>query len=251
MGGHDRHTVETRDVDYEHDGTRLRGAIVAPTGARAGKTVVLVHDAFGLGEDAFGIAERLAEAGYTVFAADVWGERLTPAGQDEIGPLMGALVGDRDRWNGRVTAAHRIAAAQPEVDPAAIVLLGYCFGGSGALEYVRRGGGDGVRGVVAIHPGLDIVEFDWSAATGTAAAILLAVGADDPMATPAQLAQTQAGMSAAGIDWEADVYSDTVHAFTSPKAAFSPNPAVVAFHPRNAARAWDRTLRFLAELFSA
>lgn len=249
MGSDEVRDVDIRDVDYEHDGTRLRGAIVAPAGARAGKTVVLIHDAFGLGDEAFGIAGRLAEAGYTVFAADVWGERLTPASQAEIGPLMGALIGDRERWNGRVSAAHAIAATAPEVDPDQIVLLGYCFGGSGALEYLRRGGR--VRGVVAVHPGLDIVEFDWSGAAGSDAAVLISVGAADPMATPEQIAAAQAGMTSAGIDWETDTFSGTVHAFTSPKAAFSPNPAVVAYHPRNAARAWDRTLRFLAELFSA
>lgn len=52
----------------------------------------------------------------------------------------------------------------------------------------------------------------------------------------------------AGVDWELDLYSGTVHAFTSVTAADSPNPAVVRYHPRNTERANRRTLEFLHEV---
>ncbi|WP_255365262.1 hypothetical protein [Cellulosimicrobium sp. I38E] len=38
----------SRDVEYTHDGTRMIGLLVAPSGARSAPTVLLVHDAFGL-----------------------------------------------------------------------------------------------------------------------------------------------------------------------------------------------------------
>lgn len=71
------------------------------------------------------------------------------------------------------------------------------------------------------------------------------------MATAEHRARLQQAMSDAGVDWEVDLYSGTKHAFTSPKAQFSPMPDVIAYHPRNAARAWDATTRFLRELFPA
>jgi len=236
----------TRDIEYGHDGTRMLGMLIAPEGARALPTVVLVHDAFGLGEEMIANARRLAELGLAVFAADVWGKRHTPATQPEIGPLIGGMVADRPRWLSRVAAAHETAAAQPEVDGGSLVTLGYCFGGSSALEHLRTGGQ--VRGVVAVHAGLDLVDFDWSRATG-AGHVLACTGADDPMAPPEQLARLQAAMTGAGVEWETDVYSGTVHAFTSLRSQNSPKPDLFAYHPRSAARAWDATTRFLRELF--
>lgn len=57
----------------------------------------------------------------------------------------------------------------------------------------------------------------------------------------------QAELAGAGIDWEMHLYSDTKHAFTNPKSAHSPNPEVVDYNAKSAARAWQATEAFLAE----
>jgi dienelactone hydrolase len=242
--------LHVRDVEYSHDGTRMIGALCAPTTAVDAPTVLLVHDAFGVSDEMLAVAHGLAELGLAVFVADVWGERTLPTAEDQIGPLIGAMVADRSRWVGRVAAAHEAAAAQPEVDGRAVVALGYCFGGSSVLEYLRTGGA--VRGVVAVHAGLDLLDpdADWSAVDPTVP-VLVCTGADDPMATAAQRTTLQDALDQAGVDWELDLYSGTVHAFTSPHAAGSPRPDVVAYHPRSAARAWQATTRFLHERFPA
>lgn len=235
----------SRDVEYVADGTRMVGYLCTPSGAVASPGVLLVHDAFGLSPDVMDLAHRLAWLGLPVFAADVWGDRDVLTSQEQIGPRIGAMAGDRRGWMVRVAAAHRAAGLQPEIDGAAVVMLGYCFGGSSALEYIRTGGG--VRGVVAVHPGLDLLDPGWSAAN-VAARVLVCTGADDPMATPAMRTALEASMTGAGIDWETDLYSGTKHAFTSPASQYSPTPEAVAYHPRNAARAWESTTRFLREL---
>lgn len=235
----------TRDVDYIHDETRMIGYLCAPEGATRAPGVLLIHDAFGLGEDMIAIAHRLAALGFPVFAADVWGERQQPTAEPEIGPLIGSMVSDRQRWMGRLTAAHEALAAQPEMDGEQVIALGYCFGGSSALEYARTVGR--LRGVVSIHGGLDLIGFDWSAAPATPR-VLVCTGADDPMATGEMRAELQSALTQVDIDWEVDLYSHTRHAFTSPKAQFSPMPDVVAYNPRSAARAWAATTRFLHEL---
>lgn len=242
--------VVLRDVEYSHDGTRMIGALCAPRAARNAPGVLLVHDAFGLTEHMLRIARDLAEAGHAVFAADVWGGRTRPTSEDEIGPLIGSMVSDRPRWAARLAAAHQAAADQPEVDGSALVGLGYCFGGSSVLEHLRTGGD--LRGVVSIHGGLDLLpsDADWRGAD-PGARVLVCTGADDPMATAEQRTALQAGLSGAGIDWEVDLYSGTVHAFTSPQAKDSPRPDVVAYHPRSAERAWAATTRFLSELHPA
>lgn len=236
----------TRDVDYRDNGTRMVGHLCAPAGAARRPGVLLIHDAHGLSQDMIDIARRLAGEGVAVLAADVWGDRHLPESMEQIGPLVGGMVADRDRWIARIAAAHVAAAAQPEIDEDALVLLGYCFGGSSALEYLRAGGD--VAGVISIHGGLDLLEHDWSAATGSSR-VLLCSGADDPMATADQREQLQAALSKAGVDWELDLYGDTTHAFTSLRARSSPAPELFAYQPRSAARAWAATLRFLHETF--
>ncbi|UOQ59692.1 dienelactone hydrolase family protein [Leucobacter rhizosphaerae] len=239
--------LNIRDVEYTHAGTRLLGLHCAPEAAVDAPTVVLLHDAFGLADEMVSIARRIALLGFSVFAADIWGDRATPGQQHELGPLIGAMVSRRATWIERVALAHEVALAQPGSSRARPISLGYCFGGSSALEYARSGGD--VRAVIAIHPGLDLIEFDWSSVEPERApAALVCFGADDPMATPEQWRRTKANMSAAGVDWELHLYSGTVHGFTSPRAADSPDPETVMYHPRNAARAWRATEDFLIEL---
>lgn len=235
-----------RDVEYWHDGTRMVGMLRAPATDEAPlPTVLLIHDAFGLGDDMLVVADRLVDAGHPVFLADVWGERTTPTSNDEIGPLIGSMAGDRDRWMARVAAAHAVLKEQAELDAsAAPVVLGYCFGGSSALEYLRSGAD--IAGVIAIHPGLDLLTDDWR--EPGSAAVLICTGHDDPMATEQMRASLCSAMTTAAIDWQLHVYSDTTHAFTSPRAQNSPAPELFAYNARSAARAWDATTRFLRDI---
>ncbi|MFN3866977.1 MAG: dienelactone hydrolase family protein [Demequina sp.] len=233
-----------RDIAYVHDGTEMLGYLVAPVEGEPRPGILLLHDAFGITDDLKDTARRYAELGYDVFAADIWGERRTPAGGEEIGPMIGSMVGDRARWMGRIGAAHEAFVAQGEVDAAAIVAVGYCFGGSSGLEYLRHGGG--LRGVASIHGGLDLLEYDWPEQRPDAS-VLVCTGAEDPMATAEHRASLTAALSSARVDWEIDLYSGAKHAFTNPKSDLPGMPPGVGYHPRAAARAWETTVRFLAE----
>jgi len=236
----------TTDVAYEAGGERMLGCFCAPAGARNLPGLTLVHDAFGLTDDVVREAQGWAGLGYAVLAADVWGDRTLPQSQDEIEPLIGGMVANRGRWMRRIGAAHDLLRARDEVDADRTSLMGYCFGGSTALEYLRTGGA--ATAAISVHGGLDLLEFDWSAASHDLH-VLVCTGADDPMATAEQRAALQGGMSSAGVDWQVDLYSDTRHAFTSPHAV-TPNP-VAAYNPRSAARARASALRFLDEILPA
>jgi dienelactone hydrolase len=237
--------IVSRDIDYVFGDTRMQGLLLAPEGAESSPTVVLIHDAFGLAGFSLDAAHRYADLGYVVFAADVWGDRFQPTDESAIGPVIESMVSDRAEWHARIAAAHEAAIAQPEVDPTRIVMAGYCFGGSSALEYARTGAD--LSGVVAIHPGLDLLDPDGEWALDTSLRALVCVGADDPMATPEQRAALTTAMTGAGVDWELDLYGGTVHGFTNPILVHSPAPHVIAYHPGSAARAWASTVRLLAE----
>jgi len=194
-----------------------------------------------------GHAERLAGSGLAVLAADVWGEAQQPGSPTEIGPLIGGMVADRPAWTARIAAAHDALAAQPEVAADELATIGFCFGGSSALEHLRQGGS--VRGVVSIHGGLDLLAPDWSAAPA-GARVLVCTGAADPMATRQQRADLEDAMTGAGVAWDVHLYSGVKHAFTSPLAEAAGQPEVFAYDERAAAVAWSAAESFFRDLFA-
>lgn len=229
---------------YSHAGTELIGYLV-----RAQDTpqpgVLLIHDAFGVSEPMKATARRIAELGYSVLLVDLWGGGTTPGSDDEIGPLIGALMADRELWVGRVRAGHEALRASQDVADAPVTAIGYCFGGSSALEYLRHGGG--VDGVVSIHGGLDSVGTDWSVAHPDAKVLVL-TGAEDPIA-PKDLVNTlEDGLTGAGIDWEVALYGATKHAFTNPMADKAGRPEMLAYNARADRRSWNALALFLEEI---
>ncbi|WP_172328871.1 dienelactone hydrolase family protein [Mangrovicoccus sp. HB161399] len=200
------------DAIYSHAGLEMSGRFVAPETERRLPGILLLHGAHGLDGFILGVADRLAEEGFAVLAADLWGGREQPAGMAEIGPLIAGLAADRTGWTGRIEAARQVLAARSEVDPTRIGALGYCLGGAGVMEAVRVG--LAIRSGVAFHPGIATVGRDWSAASR--ARLLLCVGAADPMGKADDIAPLTAAMDAAGTPWELTFYSGAKHAFTEP-----------------------------------
>ncbi|MEV6967419.1 dienelactone hydrolase family protein [Hamadaea sp. NPDC051192] len=227
----------TRDVEYWHDGVRMLGYLCAPAYATPSPAILLIHDAFGVSERMIGIAHDLAREGRPVFVADVWGDRFQPASGAETGPLIKGMAADRGRWIARIAAAHEAMTSRPEYAGRPLCLLGYCFGGTSALEYLRSGAH--VAGIVSLHGGLDLLGDDWSRAGS--ASVLICTGAEDPMAPAQRLASVQSALTDAGVDWQVHLYGHTRHAFTDPAAASD----VAAYSPRSAARAAQATSQFL------
>lgn len=236
--------ITAEGLPYSHEDSELIGYLVREHGApRPG--VLLIHDAFGVGEPMKAVARRIARLGYTVLLADLWGGGATPGGEEEIGPLIGSMASDRERWVGRVRAGHEALVAHADVAEAPVIAVGYCFGGSSGLEYLRLGGR--VDGVVSFHGGLDLVGTDWSQAQPDAKVLVL-TGAEDPMAPRDVLNTLQDGMTSAGVDWEVAVYGGAKHAFTNPDADKAGRPEVLAYDARAAHRSWNAFTLFLDEI---
>jgi carboxymethylenebutenolidase len=100
------------------------------TGYRVGsgaKTVVLIHEIFGLNVQMRQMADRIAEAGFTAFAIDLFNGRTTDELQQGFA-LAGAL--DWQMAVQSIGAAVRELSDKPAED---VALLGFCLGGSLAL----------------------------------------------------------------------------------------------------------------------
>ncbi|QYZ69577.1 dienelactone hydrolase family protein [Neotabrizicola shimadae] len=234
------HRVTSRDHSHDHGETRLVAQVFTPDTGGPRPGLLVVHGARGLDPFILSRAQVLAEAGYTVLAADLWGGRQLLSDPAEIGAHLSAFAGDRALWIGRLAAARAALAGLPECT-GRIGALGYCFGGTSVLEMLRAG--LDLAGVVSFHAGLDMAADDWSGARGGKA--LLCTGAEDPLAAPDQLARVTAAMTGAGVDWQAHVYGGVLHGFTEPDG---PGRPPFARHDARAdRRSWAAMMDFFAE----
>jgi dienelactone hydrolase len=142
--------MQARDIDYRDQAVNLRGYLAWDETATARRPGVLVfHEGLGLGEFAMARARMLAGLGYVALAADMFGDRRQARNPEEVGELLGGLRSEPELVRARGRAALATLAAMPEVDASRLAAIGFCFGGSVALE-LARGGAD-LKAVVSFH----------------------------------------------------------------------------------------------------
>jgi dienelactone hydrolase len=173
--------VKTEVIEYKSGDTTCEGLLAyddAATGPRPG--VLIIHQWKGLGAYEKKRAEMIAGLGYVAFCADIYGKGVRPTEVQEAAALAGKFKGDRSLYRQRLSAAADVLAKQPRVDPARLGAMGYCFGGTGALELARSGAP--VLGVVSFHGGLGTPTP--ADAANIKGRVLVLHGADDPHVPP-------------------------------------------------------------------
>jgi len=156
------------------------------------------------------------------------------------------LRDDSDRVRARTRAALDALAELAIVDRSRLAAIGYCMGGSFALELARSGAP--IRAVVAFHAGLETTA---PAHRGQIkASVLVCTGADDSHITIQHVGGFVEEMRAAEVDYEIDVYGGAQHGFTVRDADRRGIPGL-AYNAKADARSWETMLRFLGEIFVA
>ena len=204
-------TAET--VTYSDAGVTLKGFLAyndKVTGKRPG--VLVMPEAFGLGKNAKARAQRLAELGYVALGGDPFGDGREFTDLQEAIKVAGALAADPAKFRARARAGIDKLASLPQVDSSRLAAIGYCMGGTFALELARDGAP--LRGVVSFHGGLQTQRP--AVAGQVKAKILVCHGSDDPMIQTAQVNGFIDEMTQARADWEMISYGNTVHSFTNP-----------------------------------
>ena len=230
---------------YPEGATRLAGYLARPAKAK-GKVpgVLIIHQWMGLTDHERRTADALAKLGYVALAGDIFGEGVAPRNTQEAGALAMRYKGDRVLYQARIRAGLEALKAQPGVDPARLAVIGFCFGGTGALEAAR--GGLPVVGVVSFHGGLDS-PADRPVAP-IQARILVCHGADDPFVPAKDVAAFQDEMRKAKADYTFIAYAGAVHAFTQKEAGDDPAKGA-AYQEAAARRSWRHMQDFFAEVF--
>jgi len=203
--------VQEIELSYPAGGLAMKGTLYLPDSLRPAPGVLVFPEAFGLGAHARGRARRLAELGYAALAADLHGGARLIEDLAAVMPLINDLRADPLLIRARAEGALAALSARPEVAGRKIGAIGFCFGGTMALE-LARGGAD-IAAVVGFHSGLATLRPQDAA--NIKARVLVCIGADDPGIPAEQRAAFETEMRAGGVAWRLDLYGGVVHSFTN------------------------------------
>ena len=203
--------VRTESFDYKQGDTTLEGFIAyddAQTGKRPG--VLIFPQWTGLSDHERNAARDFAKLGYVAMVADVYGKGVRPAPPKDSGVEMGKYLKDRPLLRSRVKAGFDTFAQRADVNAAKIAVIGYCFGGTAALEAGREG--LPAAAIVTLHGVLS--NPTPADAKNFKSPVLVLHGADDAVVSPKEVEEFQAEMKAAKADLQFITYSGAVHGFT-------------------------------------
>lgn len=194
-------------VDYKIDGNAYQGYYVSPKSKAP--LVLLIHDWDGLTDYEVKRAKMLADLGYAVFAADLFGAGVRPTKVVDKRQHTGELYKDRKKMRALLNGA-LIAAEAKGADTANAVAMGYCFGGAAVLELARSGAD--LKGFVTFHGGLATPEGqDYSKTKGR---LLVLHGTADSNITMEDFAGLATELEKNNVPHEMITYSGAPHAFT-------------------------------------
>ena len=235
--------AQLKAVSYYEGTQKLNGFAAIPKKNLSGNAGILILPAWkGIDSHAKESATKLSKLGYHAFVADIYGEGHYPTDTKQAGEQAGYYKKNFEQYQARIRAALE-QLVKAGANPDKIVVMGYCFGGTGALEAAR--GNLPVKGVVSFHGGLG---KDPSRSNGTPAAkILVCHGADDPYESPEEIAAFQKEMRDSKADWQMVYYANAVHAFTDPDAG-TDNSKGAAYNEKAAKRSWEHFMIFLKEV---
>lgn len=223
-----------KKVSYQEGSQKLNGLVTS----NAGKKLpgVLILPAWkGIDDEAKTAAADLEKEGYVAFIADIYGEGNIPADNAAAGKASGFYKQNFAAYQKRISLALEQLKKNGAI-PEKIAVIGYCFGGTGALESAR--GKLPVVGVVSIHGSIGKDQARPNEAISTK--ILVENPADDKGVTPEDYNNLVKEMNDGKADWQIITYANSKHTFTDPKSA--------DYNPVMAKRAWNHTLIFLKEI---
>ncbi|MDR6403294.1 MULTISPECIES: dienelactone hydrolase family protein [Chryseobacterium] len=223
-----------KTASYQDGSQKLNGLVTS----NAGKKLpgVLILPAWkGIDDEAKTAAIELEKQGYIAFIADIYGEGNIPTDSDTAAKTSGYYKKNYEAYQKRISLALEQLKKNGAI-PNKIAVIGYCFGGTGALESTR--GNLPVAGVVSIHGSIGKDQTRKNGPISTK--ILVENPADDKGVTPEDYNNLIKEMNEGNADWQIITYAHSKHTFTDLK---SPD-----YNEVMAKRAWNHTLMFLKEI---
>jgi dienelactone hydrolase len=234
-------TLTQTIIEHVGLGVPFASVLVGDTTCSGQRGLLVFPNALGVSPDTLETAHEIAAKGYVVLVVDLYGKDVRPTTLVDGSAAAGPLRKDPTRWRTLMNGALAVLRAEPSVDPKKLGAIGFCFGGSCALELARSGAD--VRAVASLHGGVATQNPD--DAKSIKGSVFVLHGADDPFVPEADLRAFESEMRAAGVDWQLIEFGGTVHSFTD-KGANIPGKAV--YSPRVVRRAFRMVHDFFDEV---
>ena len=221
-------------ISYVVDGKTFEGYFINPS--PKAPLILLVHDWDGLTDYEVKRANMLADLGYSVFAADLFGAGVRPTEVKDKRQHTGELYKDREKMRSLLRGAVETAKSNGANVHNAIA-MGYCFGGAAVLEFARSGAA--LKGFVTFHGGLKTpTGQDYSKSKGK---LLILHGTADTNITMNHFAKLAMELEEKKVPHEMITYSGAPHAFT----VFDSS----RYREDADKKSWKRFTEFLSETF--
>lgn len=217
------------------DGTQKLSGLVTSNAGKKLPGVLILPAWMGIDKEAKTAAAELEKAGYIAFIADIYGVGNTPTDYASAGKMAGSYKQNFEAYQKRIALALE-QLKKNGANPDKIAVIGYCFGGTGALEVAR--GKMPVSGIVSIHGGIGKDAARKNEAISTK--MLIENGADDESITPENYNSLVTEMKEGKADWQIITYANSKHTFTNPESK--------DYNAVMSKRAWNHTMMFLKEI---
>lgn len=221
-------------VHYQDGTQKLNGLITSNKGKKL--PGVLILPAWkGIDDEAKTAAIELEKQGYIAMIADIYGEGNLPSDNNSAAQSAGFYKKNYEAYQKRISLALDQLKKNGGVANK-IAVIGFCFGGTGALESAR--GNLAIVGAVSIHGGLAKDKDRKNELIATK--ILVEHPADDQSVSQEDYNNFVKEMKDGKADWQIITYANSKHTFT--------NPTSPDYNEVMAKRAWQHTLLFLKEI---
>ena len=226
--------ADGKAVSYKVNGEFFEGYYISPN--PNAPLILLVHDWDGLTGYEIKRANMLADMGYAVFAADLFGAGVRPTQLKDKRQHTGELYKDRKKMRQLLKGALKAASSQGANSDNAVA-MGYCFGGAAVLELARSGAD--LKGHVTFHGGLSTPPGqDYSKTVGR---LLILHGTADSNITMSDFSKLAVELEEKGVSHEMITYGGAPHAFT----VFGSS----RYREDADKKSWNRFIQFLGETF--
>ncbi|MCB0393831.1 MAG: dienelactone hydrolase family protein [Bdellovibrionales bacterium] len=238
-------SLESKNHEYKIGDKTYEGYVAYPKGIeKRFSAILMIHNWMGVTQETKEQANRFAEQGYFVFAADVYGKGVRPKDSSEAGAQATIYKSDRALFRKQLKAALAEMNKFPQVNKSSEAAVGYCFGGTGVMELARSGAP--LKGFVSFHGGLDSLNPKEGAKIK--GRVLALHGAIDPFVKPEDLAAFEKEMNDHNVDYQLVKYGGTVHSFTD-KGAGTDIKKGAAYNKDSDRRSFQAAQNFLHEIF--
>ena len=222
----------SKDVSYKSGDENVHALLYAPEGKGPFPGIIVIQEYWGLNDWIKEQASKLSDLGYVALAIDLYRGKVATT-PDEAHELMRGLPEDRAKRD--LHAAFEFLKSQPNVKKDRIGSIGWCMGGGYSLDVALQ------------EPTLtaDVINYghlatDQESLKKINAAILGIFGGQDRGIPVEDVRTFEQALKQLGKKVEIVIYPDAGHAFENPNNK-------TGYRPDDAADAWKRTIKFLAE----